>query len=1052
LPNSGSSLPLKINIRKQGSTYIFDNTNPSAPVFYQLDKWHESSHPDKWSKDFDFEAEVFDNNNSNVVIKTEQTGSAHTAITNGDFTNYTSYITFTSTPDAGGVQYNFTPRADGISNNYEIWVRARSKTGARTGFSLTTSSVGNSNFTQDIKVSCVTSGSWQWYLLDDCTGSPMALSSLTDDQQYVLTLLPMSNDLEIDRILLDVDNNAGFTAASSCGYDKDIPDNTSSTTVSISNNDLVNIQGRYIVNSTLSLTGCIINVEVGGEIEVQSGGTFSCDNCHISACGDMWNGINNTGGTVTLTNSTVNDAIAAVKSVSGNATDVTGCLFDHNYTAICLENGSYSANDIYGNIFENTGGQINKAPHAGDDPLHHVYLNNVSAVTVGNASQAANTFHNALNGIYAEASNLNVYNNIFNNIGGNNFQNRTIFPPPPPVSIPNAAVNARGVKAGYKTLNVGGASTGQGNVFNQCEMGVSGYLELSVDIKKNNFNECLAGIALSSIGGISNTVNVSDNNIDKFDKAISLFDVVWCTTTIRNNNLNSGLGYDAAYYGTMGIEVNNFITRQVKLTIDNNQVENVQNGIQVSNMGYTISPLGYVPYADVKDNTVLFAIPPADLTANHVGLWLENMAYGTIENNTVYWTETPFGAGSELMQGLRLSNSVHCGITDNAIENMESGIMVFGNCSQTNLYCNKFESCFNSTYFSNNNSSNQLTNQGVDVYTLGTYDPTLSEGWKNQWVSPVSDKAAGFVLAPNIFNWMYKPSGSFDYDPGNFTGYFITFPTDNESGSCTPAFMTDAEIRDKNFSKMAYDSIPDDIDSVQIKYLSEEMYYKLVKSDTTLLHLSVAADTAYIAKYNAIKASNTGRFEEVKDSIANEDYTTAASLLSGITPANDMEYNKKHVLESYLSYFADTLTIDSATIATLETIANQHPLYGGEGVYFARAMLNLDIIDILPVMRERMGNVDNNTQAKTILPNLQQGIFYPNPAKENVRFEYSGLIEDNSWIDVYDNLGLKIKKVLLNKGSTGVTISVSQLPLGVYLWRVYINNAYSQSNKLTIIR
>ena len=76
----------------------------------------------------------------------------------------------------------------------------------------------------------------------------------------------------------------------------------------------------------------------------------------------------------------------------------------------------------------------------------------------------------------------------------------------------------------------------------------------------------------------------------------------------------------------------------------------------------------------------------------------------------------------------------------------------------------------------------------------------------------------------------------------------------------------------------------------------------------------------------------------------------------------------------------------------------------------------------------------------------------PNPAKENVRFEYSGLIEDNSWIDVYDNLGLKIKKVLLNKGSTGVTFSVSQLPPGVYLCRVFINNAYSQSNKLIIIR
>jgi hypothetical protein len=83
-------------------------------------------------------------------------------------------------------------------------------------------------------------------------------------------------------------------------------------------------------------------------------------------------------------------------------------------------------------LLKTLAGQINKAPHAGDDPLHHVYLNNVSAVAVGDASQAVNTFHNALNGIYAEASNLNVYNNAFNNIGGNNYQNRAIVPPVPP--------------------------------------------------------------------------------------------------------------------------------------------------------------------------------------------------------------------------------------------------------------------------------------------------------------------------------------------------------------------------------------------------------------------------------------------------------------------------------------------------------------------------------------------------------------------------------------------------------------------------------------------
>ena len=376
--------------------------------------------------------------------------------------------------------------------------------------------------------------------------------------------------------------------------------------------------------------------------------------------------------------------------------------------------------------------------------------------------------------------------------------------------------------------------------------------------------------------------------------------------------------------------------------------------------------------------------------------------------------------------------------------------MVFGNCSQTNLFCNKFESCFNSTYFSNNNSSNQLTNQGIDVYTSGSYDPTLSEGWKNHWVSPVSDKAAGVLLAPNIFNWMYKSSGSFDYDPGNYPTLFTTFPADNETGSCTPAFTTDEGLRDQAFGSLVYDSVIAHTDSSEIKYLMEEVFYKLMRSDTSWLHLHVPSDSVYIDRYNAGKTGNAGNFATVQDSIASQNYSSAALILTGITSSLVQDLDKKFVLDCYLKYIADTLTLDSATFENLNKVAVQHPLYGGEGVYFARAMLNLDIIDILPGEEEsRMANTASppNTTFKK-----QQGIFYPNPARENIRYEYPGLIEEDSWIDVYDNLGLEVKRVLLHKGSTGVTFSVSQLPPGMYLCRVFINNAYSQSNKLIIIR
>lgn len=71
-----------INIRRQGSTYILDLTDPSDPVFYQLDGWHEASHPYRWSKDINLEAELFETS----------TGKIRTYPTN--YPNLTSFQSF----------------------------------------------------------------------------------------------------------------------------------------------------------------------------------------------------------------------------------------------------------------------------------------------------------------------------------------------------------------------------------------------------------------------------------------------------------------------------------------------------------------------------------------------------------------------------------------------------------------------------------------------------------------------------------------------------------------------------------------------------------------------------------------------------------------------------------------------------------------------------------------------------------------------------------------------------------------------------------------------
>lgn len=196
---------LKFKVRKQGNVYIYDKTNASAPIFYQLDGWHEATHPWYWSKDFILEAELFDNA-SNAVIKTDIPSVA------GDYTNFSTYISFTG---AGTVEYNFQPRT--VSNQY-VWVRARSKDGSKTSFNVRMDNLG-----QDKVVNCITDTNWGWYriydqiLVDRISKLPMVFTNVTASN-HILRITSQDNKLEIDKIHITSNSTPIYTdAITDCG-------------------------------------------------------------------------------------------------------------------------------------------------------------------------------------------------------------------------------------------------------------------------------------------------------------------------------------------------------------------------------------------------------------------------------------------------------------------------------------------------------------------------------------------------------------------------------------------------------------------------------------------------------------------------------------------------------------------------------------------------------------------------------------------------------------------------------------------------------------------
>jgi hypothetical protein len=193
---------LNIEFRRQGSVYIYDATVPSAKAFYQLDSWHQYEHPERWSKDFQFEAEIFDNNNTIAKIKTEvPSGTAP-----GDYRTYTSYVSFTSTPTA--VEYKFSPRS---SQNYYVWVRARSKNA--TGGAISVNVAGQTSKS----LGCITNTAWTWYSLDACSGQAIAYTNLSAQEQ-TLSILATNSNIEIDKILLSTNNTLNLNPSQvACG-------------------------------------------------------------------------------------------------------------------------------------------------------------------------------------------------------------------------------------------------------------------------------------------------------------------------------------------------------------------------------------------------------------------------------------------------------------------------------------------------------------------------------------------------------------------------------------------------------------------------------------------------------------------------------------------------------------------------------------------------------------------------------------------------------------------------------------------------------------------
>ena len=97
----GITTALHLDARLQGSVYVYRNDTGGAPLLYQLDTWHEASHPSYWaSEGFVIEAELFSGHLSRLsasVLLTERMPGS----TEGDFRGFRTSVDLSAAARTG---------------------------------------------------------------------------------------------------------------------------------------------------------------------------------------------------------------------------------------------------------------------------------------------------------------------------------------------------------------------------------------------------------------------------------------------------------------------------------------------------------------------------------------------------------------------------------------------------------------------------------------------------------------------------------------------------------------------------------------------------------------------------------------------------------------------------------------------------------------------------------------------------------------------------------------------------------------------------------------
>ncbi|MEI6821385.1 MAG: T9SS type A sorting domain-containing protein [Bacteroidota bacterium] len=881
------------------------------------------------------------------------------------------------------------------------------------------------------------------------------ISQLGNVNPITITWSPTDNYPDVLTLIITDDNGCSSTASLNiynCCNIKGIPnlynntysqgDITSDPTFYINGNVTFNGPGDiYITNKTFKM-GPHATINVGSNTKLFIVGTTLQEGCKF-----MWDSIyvNSPQSQVIIQDgSKIEDAIYGLVSEDGAPITIDNSLFTNNYynvrvryTNSFLDMGLPYPVSIHNSKFQGIT-SLQFDPLLGLKTYKGIECNNIYNITIGDDAMSSyrNIFSTMQYGVYALNSNIIVNNNEFDDIStvptiiGWWWGAPWTKPHPILQYYQDGAVYAFNAKSDKNSLSVGGTNIKR-NYFNRCATGIYSYQYQNV-LLNNNFDNCYNGISLVDIK---------------------------VHTDIEDNSIYSSFTTLPLVKPGTGISVRNtmYLIKGSNCIIKHNDITDKVNGISLMSVNSALDT-DRPNLTEVTENTILNHYQfntPIPIGETHCGITVADCYGIKITLNLISRNDPIFDALGDFdnIRGIWMSDCQNAYVFQNHLINLGNGILTNGHLEKTMFDCNKMDENYYGFRFW---GGSVITNQGILIGNADAYNPCNE--WNNFNPPPLRkrmyDDQSGGLISPG-FTYFYDNTADPKYNPNPKSGIYIN-PAFNQNAICKCNKPTGTGLDPVGYS------VPDNLDAreaamgqivrdekiytfleEQYKETDREYVYDILRKNLSIVNMGGTDDNVYLQFYELMKNSDYGKILEIQESVDAQNIELAKQMLEQVVGDDFINSNRKIVDNIYLDTWASGIyDFTDDQYNTLYAIATLTPYAGGNAVYTARVMLNLDPTDLnLEYAKPPVHNQPIITENTVKV--------YPNPAHKQFTIEFKDVI-NNALIEVYGSMG----NLVLTDNMKGVyikNIDVSNLIDGFYFYKITINGTKFSSGKLTIL-